>query len=203
VTVPAAARGFQVALRSGAQLPWGEASDAQGDELSARYGWQVPILIDAGFKLGKPWLLGVYGGGTYGSIGSGNVAEQACSVEGVSCSTLSYQVGLQVQYHFGPSERLNPWLGLGGGYEWFRQELSGAKYTEVQETSGLTLVKLVMGLDYRQSQLFGFGPFAEVSLGRFQTTRTFVNGDEAHEGPVEPSAWHGFLTLGARLVVLP
>ena len=202
-TLPAAARGFQAALRSGVQLPWGEASDADGDELSSRYGWQIPILIDVGLKLSKPWFVGAYGGVGYGSIGSGNVAEEACAAPGVTCSTLSYQVGAELQYHLAPSDRLNPWLGLGGGYEWFRQELRSAQYSEEQETSGLALLKVLLGLDYRYRELYGFGPFAEVSLGRFQATRTFVGGDQTHEGPVEPGAWHGFLTLGLRVVVLP
>jgi hypothetical protein len=202
-TLPPAARGFQAALRSGVQLPWGEASDADGDELSARYGWQVPILIDIGFKLHKPWFFGAYGGVGYGSIGSGNVAEEACGAPGVTCSTLSYQVGGQVQFHLAPSDRLNPWFGLGGGYEWFRQELRSAQYSEEQETSGIALLKAFFGLDYRYRELFGFGPFTELSLGRFQATRTFVDGERTHEGPVEPGAWHGFLTLGVRLVVLP
>ncbi len=202
-TLPPAARGFQAALRSGLQLPWGEVSDVEGDEISARYGWQVPILVDVGFKLNKPWFIGAYAGAGYGSIGSGNVAEQACAAPGVTCSTLSYQLGAQLQYHVGPSDRLNPWFGLGGGYEWFRQELRSSGYSEEQETSGLALLKLLLGLDYRYQQLFGFGPFIEASFGRFQATRTFVDGDRTHEGPVEPGAWHGFLTLGARVVVLP
>jgi hypothetical protein len=202
-TLPPANRGFQAALRSGLQLPWGEVSDTEGDEISARYGWQVPIVIDVGFKLTKPWFIGAYGGVGYGSIGSGNVAEQACSAPGVTCSTLSYQLGVQVQYHVAPSDRLNPWFGLGGGYEWFRQELRASDYSEEQETSGLALLKALLGLDYRYRELFGFGPVIELSLGRFQATRTFVDGERTHEGPVEPGAWHGFLTLGARVVVLP
>ncbi len=202
-TLPPAARGFQAALRSGLQLPWGEVGDAGGDELSARYGWQVPVSIDIGLKLAKPWFIGAYGGAAYGSIGSGNVAEQACAAPGVTCSTLSYQVGAQVQFHLAPSDRLNPWFGLGGGYEWFRQELRSADYSEQQESSGLALLKAFIGLDYRYQRLFGFGPFIEMSLGRFQATRTFVDDQRTHEGPVEPGAWHGFLTLGARVVVLP
>lgn len=173
----------------------------QGDNLSARYGWQVPLLVDAGFKLQKPWFLGLYGGVGFGTLGSGNEAEQACSDQGVECSTLSYQFGVQAQYHFAASDRLNPWLGMGGGYEVFRQSLSYADYSETQQTAGIALVKLALGLDYRAA--FGFGPFVEVSLGRFQSTRTEIDGNEAHEGPVEPGAFHGFFTIGARFVVMP
>lgn len=201
-SIPLAARGFQVALRTGAQLPWGEASDAQGDDLAQRYGWQLPVLVDVGVKLSKPWLLGLYGGVGFGTLGTGNEAEQACADPGVDCSTMSYQFGFQAQYQFAASDRFNPWLGMGAGYEIFRQSLSYAGYTETQQTSGISLAKLALGLDYRHG-LFGFGPFAEVSLGRFQASRTVVNGEDAHEGPVEPATWHGFFTLGVRLVVMP
>jgi opacity protein-like surface antigen len=199
--IPPAARGFQAALRSGVQFPWGEASDAEGDSLGARYAWQVPLLIDVGFKLDKPWFLGLYGGVGYGAVGSGDAAEQACAEKNVSCSTVSYQLGVQAQYHLAASDQLNPWLGVGAGYELFQQSLTAGKYQEEQRTSGVTLLKLMLGLDYRGT--FGFGPFAEVSVGRFQATRTLVDGGESHEGSVDPSAWHGFVAIGARLVVLP
>jgi opacity protein-like surface antigen len=196
-----AARGFQAAVRTGAQLPWGDASDLQGDELSARYGWQVPLVVDVGFKLQKPIFLGLYAGAGYGQVGSGSEADAACRAPGVSCRVLSYQLGVQGQYHFGPSDRINPWLGAGFGYELARQSLSAASHSEEQQSSGVTLLKLGFGIDYRSS--FGFGPFVEVSAGRYEATRTEIEGVKVHEGPVDPSAWHGFLMLGARLVVMP
>ena len=200
-SIPAAARGLQGAVRVGAQLPWGDASDLQGDELSARYGWQVPIVVDVGFKLQKPLFLGVYAGAAYGQVGSGSEADAACSAEGVSCRVLFYQLGVQGQYHFGPSDRFNPWLGLGFGYELARQSLSTGSYSEEQQSAGATLLKLAIGVDYRST--YGLGPFVEVSAGRYGTTRTEVDGVRVHEGPVDPSAWHGFLMFGARLVVMP
>lgn len=200
-SLPPAARGFQAAFRSGVQLPWGDASEAQGDELGSRYAWQLPLLVDAGFKLQKPLFFGLYAGIGFGKIGSSAEAEAACASADVSCRVVSYQLGLQGQYHFRPAERLNPWLGCGFGYEVVRQSLTGPSYSELQQSSGVTLLKVGFGIDYRSS--FGFGPFIEASAGRFAATSTEVDGKEVHEGPVNPSTWHGFLTLGARLVVLP
>jgi hypothetical protein len=200
-SLPPAARGFQAALRSGVQLPWGNASDLQGDEQAARYGWQLPLVLDAGYKLSKPLLVGAYAGVGYGQVGNGNEADAACAAQGVSCSVLSFQLGVQAQYHFAPSDRINPWLGAGFGWEMARQSLSSGAYSETQQSSGLTLLKLALGADYRSS--FGFGPFVEVSAGRYDVTRTEIDGERSHEGPVGSSAWHGFLMLGARLVVLP
>lgn len=200
-SLPPAARGFQAALRTGVQVPWGDASDAQGDELASRYAWQLPLLVDAGFKLQKPLFLGAYVGIGFGLPGSSPEAESACAARDVSCSVVSYQLGVQGQYHLRPSERFNPWLGAGLGYELVRQSLEGPSYSELQVSSGMTLLKLMFGIDYRAA--FGVGPFVEVSAARFQTTRTEVDGQEVHEGPVEPSAWHGFLVVGARVVLLP
>jgi hypothetical protein len=200
-SIPLAARGFQAALRSGVQLPWGDASDLQGDELGARYGWQVPLLLDVGFKLTKPVFLGLYAGMGYGQVGDASEAAAACRATGVSCSVLSFQLGVQGQYHFAASDRLNPWLGAGFGYEQARQSLSAGSHSEEQQSSGATLLKLSFGIDYRSS--IGFGPFVEISAGRYGTTRTEIDGTRVHEGPIDASAWHGFLTIGARVVVMP
>lgn len=200
-SIPVAARNFQAALRTGVQLPWGEASELQGDELGARYGWQVPLLLDAGFKLSKPVFLGLYAGMGYGKVGDASEAEAACRATGVSCSVLSLQLGVQGQYHFAASDRLNPWVGAGFGYEQASQSLSSGPHSEEQRSAGVTLLKLAFGIDYRAS--FGFGPFVEVSAGRYGTTRTEIDGVRVHEGPIDASAWHGFLTIGARLVVMP
>ena len=194
--IPPAARGFQGALRSGASFPWGKASEAPGDDFSARTGWQVPITLDAGFKLSKPVFLGVYLGLSYGSSGS-----ELCAQGDVSCSLLSYHFGVQAQYQFGASETINPWVGYGVGYEIVEQSLESGEYSETQSSSGLTYLKAAVGADFRS--VIGLGPFVEVTAGRFESSRTKIGDTVVHEGPVDESAWHGLLTVGVRLVVLP
>jgi hypothetical protein len=194
--IPPAARGFQAALRSGVGIPWGKASGDAGDELSARSGWQVPIIIDAGFKLNKPIFLGLYVGAGYGSGRA-----DACANDNFECSSWSYQFGVQGQYQFGASEAINPWIGYGFGYEILRQSLSAEGYDETQVSHGLTFAKLGAGADLRG--VFGVGPFFEVSAGRFEAASTDVDGISVHEGPVDQSEWHGLFTFGVRLVVLP
>lgn len=194
--IPPAARGFQAALRTGVALPWGRASEDAGDELSARTGLQLPVVIDAGFKLNKPLFLGVYGG-----VGFGSGAVRTCSAENFDCSAVSYQLGVQAQYHFGASEPINPWLGYGLGYEILTQSLGTADYSESQTSSGVTFAKLGLGVDFRG--FVGLGPFLEVSAGRFTRASTSVDDAEVHDGPVDDAAWHGFFSAGVRLVVLP
>jgi hypothetical protein len=194
--IPPAARGFQAALRAGYGLPWGRATADAGDELSARGGWQVPVFIDAGFKLNKPIFVGLYFG-----VGYGPGQADACEAGDFDCSTMSYQLGVQGQYQFGASEAINPWIGYGLGYEILAQSLSGEGYEEEQVSHGMTFAKLGIGIDMRQS--FGLGPFAEVSAGRFAASSTSVDGVEVHEGPVDESAWHGMVSFGVRLTVLP
>ncbi|HVJ14325.1 MAG TPA: hypothetical protein VM686_02750 [Polyangiaceae bacterium] len=194
--IPPAARGFQAALRSGFSLPWGKASEEPGDELSARSGWQVPVILDAGFKLNKPVFLGLYLGFGYGSGRA-----EACDAEGFDCRVLSYQFGVQGQYQFGASEAINPWIGYGIGYEILEQSISTEGYDETEISHGMTFAKLGLGADLRG--VFGLGPFVEVSAGRFAASSTSVDETEVHEGPVDESAWHGMLSFGVRLVVLP
>ncbi len=195
-SIPPAARGFQAALRSGFSLPWGKASAEPGDELAARSGWQVPVILDAGFKLNKPIFLGLYLG-----IGYGSGRAEACAADGFDCSALSYQFGLQGQFQFGASESINPWIGYGFGYEILQQSLSADGYDETEVSHGPTFAKLGLGADLRG--VFGLGPFVEVSAGRFAASSTSVDDTEVHDGPLDESTWHGQFMFGVRLVVLP
>ncbi len=188
-------------MRSGVSLPWGNA--ARGDALSSRNGWQVPAILDAGFKLNKPLFVGLYLGVGYGSSGESPRVAELCAQSGFDCSVFSYQLGVQAQYHFGASEVFNPWLGYGLGYELVEQSLETDAYSETQTSSGFTFLKASLGVDYRSSALVGLGPFVEVSAGRFSASETTVDDQAVYEGPVEESDWHGYLTFGIRMVLLP
>jgi opacity protein-like surface antigen len=143
--IPPAARGFQAGVRSGVSLPWGNA--APGDALSARNGWQVPAILDAGFKINKPIFVGIYLGVGYGASGESPRLAELCAQPGFDCGVAAYQLGVQAQYHFGASEVFNPWLGYGLGYELVEQSLSTDDYSETQTSSGFTFLKASLGVD--------------------------------------------------------
>ena len=75
---PPAARGFQMALRTGYSIPMGKATGVAGDDLNKTFFGQVPILVDLGGKLGDNVFLRGYLGLGIGGAGS---------TVGASCST--------------------------------------------------------------------------------------------------------------------
>jgi hypothetical protein len=195
------ARGLQGALRSGLIIPWGDATDAPGDALGDRASWQVPLFLDAGFKINKPIWIGVYAGLGFGVAASDENADTACSSDDASCSVLSLQLGLQAQYQFGASETYNPWVSYGAGYEFVQQSISLGDYQESTSASGITYARLGAGLDYRGD--VGLGPYVEASAGQFAASTTEIDDDRVYDGPIDGAAWHGWFMFGVRVVMNP
>ena len=117
---------------------------------------------------------------------------------------MTFRLGLEVQYHFKPSETLNPWLGYGAGFESATQSIDDREqgYSETTALSGYTYAQLSGGFDLRKKTV-GFGPYAELALGRFTQTSTEVNGVETASGDIADPAWHAWLSLGFRMVLFP
>ncbi len=199
--IPPAATGFDLALRLGVAIPLGDATGEPGDSLASRYAMQYPVALDIGFKPIKALFFGAYASFAYGGPGSDSALSEACAREDTSCGAYSIGWGGFAQYNLGPSERLNPWFGLGLGYESTTQTFEQPGHSESHETWGMTAIKLMGGLDYRT--VVGLGPFAELSVGRFAGRETELNDRRTHYGPVEEAAWHSWVTLGMRGVLFP
>jgi peptidoglycan-associated lipoprotein len=80
-------------------------------------------------------------------------------------SALGTVAGIQAAYHFAPSRRIDPWLGLGTGYRWL-WEVYNENHTQVL-TQGLQMARLLVGLDIRTSQEFAIGPVIGADLDEF------------------------------------
>jgi hypothetical protein len=201
-----ASRGFQMALRTGISIPVGDASGATNDSLSRRYSWQLPLVADIGAKVTDALFIGGYVGVAFGGLGSDALTSQHCEDEAetdVDCSSFGFQLGAQAIYSLDPAAHWNPWVGYGIGYESTRQSISyeWRNYAEANTSSGITAAKLMLGADYRGA--VGFGPYIEAAIGRFLRTSTELNDDTVHSGPLSNQAFHAWLTLGMRLVVMP
>jgi hypothetical protein len=206
---PAARTGFQAAFRTGFSLPFGDATGVSSDTLGRRYAWQVPVAFDLGAKVTRAIFVGGYLQLGFGAEGSDNEVSAFCDdndsnfENDVSCSVVTVRLGLEGNYQFQPDQRINPWLGYGFGFEGAIQSLTDRQrgYSETNTTSGLTYAQLSGGFDLRA--LVGFGPYAELALGRFTKVTTEQNGRKVFSGDIDDTAFHAWLTIGLRMVVRP
>lgn len=197
---PKAARGFQMALRTGVSIPFGKASGDDDDSMSDLFSAQVPLIIDVGGKLGEYVFLGGYLG-----LGVGGVAGQTsdlCDAANAKCLSTTVRIGVQAQVHFAPAEKVNPWLGYGIGWEASSVAIRNDGVDSSVSTSGPEFAHFMGGVDFRLSRTVGIGPFVDMSLGQYSRIR--IETDEfGASGDVDKKALHGWLTLGARLVFFP
>jgi len=67
---------------------------------------------------------------------------------------LSVAAGLEGQYHFLPSRRSDPWVGLGFGWRGYWSDRGLGSYG----LQGLDLARVRVGVDYRLTPTFAAGP---------------------------------------------
>lgn len=193
----------------GVMFPAGRASGEPGDTLAARYSWQVPFTFDLGYKPLPELYLGVYFGFSLGAEGNEPQIERWCidndnDLENdIACSSHTLRAGIGAQYHLAPDARWNPWIGYGIGFESASQSISDRYVGRSESTSvtGITFASLSAGADLRH--VVGFGPYGEVSVGRFNSTRTEINNIERFNGSIDDRALHYWLQIGIRMVIRP
>lgn len=164
-------------------LPFGAVSDAKGDTLGARYGWQwVPLELGLGSKIIDELYVGGYFSVSAGFEGHDQRVAARCEagtddvIDDVSCSSATVHAGIEVRYSFAPAERINGWVGYGFGYTGASQTISDdGRYSETSAVSGLDLARLTGGLDFRFTRGFGLEPYVAISMGRYSHRSTTIN----------------------------
>lgn len=194
------ARTFDIvaALRTGYSAALGSIAD--GTKMSTTFSGQIPVTGEVGIRVTPNVVVGLIVGAGFG--GAAGSFKNTCDAIHVSCSATSLHLGIEGQYHFQPSDRLNPWVGYGFALE--SNDVGGkvgGKYNGVG-FSGLEFARLTAGVDYRVSRLVAFGPFLDFSLGQYTSGHVTTAGVVADED-VTPTALHSWLTLGLRVVFLP
>jgi outer membrane protein W len=172
---------IKLGLRLGYGIPMGDA--AKDASLSDSVSGMIPIWLDLGYMVTPNIMVGLYG--HYGIVMLNSDISDACDAADVDCSASSIRFGLQGQYHVSPGESVNPWFGLGIGYEMlnFKSPVGDAN------TTGFEFANLQAGADFAVADNIGLGPFASFSLGQFSS----VEGED-----IEEKAMHMWLVLGVR-----
>jgi len=208
---PAEAR-LHLGLRTGFGLPLGRyaavrtVASFRNTDVNAladdTYG-AIPIWLDVGYRWSARWMFGAYamaGLVLPKTAATGDPLGGGCP-EGLDCSAFGVRLGLQAQYRFAPGDSLDPWLGLGLGYEWIWSDLEGEVFNIPVDASndyaGPDLAHVQGGLDIRVSDGATLGPFLSLSAMRY-TSCTATDSDNALDCELNEQSWHGWLVLGVR-----
>lgn len=200
--MPPARKGFQLGLRTGVAVPIGSVSPTT--KMSDALGIQVPLIVDLGAKI----IPNLYIGGFLG-VALGNVAGQAakvCDAAGVNCTGVGFRGGIDAQWNFQPDKRINPWVGLGFGYEIATSSGSDGSNSVSNNIRGFELLHILGGVDFRLQDLFGVGPFFDGALGRYDYAKQELNaGGQVTDvgGDLADKSFHGWLIFGVRAVLYP
>jgi outer membrane protein W len=143
---------------------------------------QIAFWLDVGYMVTSQLMLGIY-------------AQYAIAAGGheFTGSGSDIRLGVQAQYHPIAVGLLNPWVGLGIGYEMLSTSATFGNATV--SAKGFEFANLQAGLDFRLGRFFGLGPFVGYSLGQYSSIDL---GGYASGGQSSGKALHEWLMVGAQ-----
>jgi hypothetical protein len=209
---PAERTGFSTGLRLGVGLPLGKAGeDPFGAErdLTDLTPWRAPVWVDIGYALSGALTIGAYA-----QVGVGGVGDSCAG----DCDWSDIRVGAEAEWRFLPGAPVNPWLGVGLGWEWlsFRQLVSGMVPDEmgnlvtvtgrVAERFGGPELMLHGGVDFQVEDALRIGPYASATVSQYLTDSfecTPANGLCPPGSSIEGSALHSWVGVGLRGAYTP
>jgi hypothetical protein len=209
---PAHRTGFSTGLRLGVGVPLGKAGDdvlgAERD-LNDLTPWRAPVWIDIGYALTGGLTIGAYA-----QVGVGGNGDRCIS----DCDWSDIRVGAEAMLPFLPGAPVNPWLGVGLGWEWltFRQlltidvpdDMGGTTPVRfrVAERFGGPELLLQGGVDFQVEDALRIGPYASATLSQYLTDSfTCTPGNPAcpPDGSIDGSALHSWIGVGLRGAYTP
>jgi len=196
--VPAASRAqFTLGARVGYAPAMGDA--AKDEKLSDGVKSQIPIQLDAAYKVTPDIAVGAYFAYGIGQIGS--AVSDVCDISGIDCSARVLRFGVQGLYSFNAvSKQFVPWAGLGAGYEIGSLEVSGGGATAKTTYRGFEFLNLQGGADYKVSEQFSVGPYVMLSIGQYSKAKIENSVDPGldFDGDIPDKAMHEWLGFGVR-----
>jgi hypothetical protein len=207
VTTGSAARadatptGIELGLRTGYAIPLGSSVGGPGDNsLSNTFNGVLPIWVDAGYRLNPNLFLGAYFqyGIAFLNTSKAGSSGVNCNASGVSCSGSDLMFGVQAHYHFMPDGTIDPWAGLGIGYEIANVSVSQGGQSASVSQSGFQFVNFQAGGDYKATPNLGIGPFVMFSLGQYGSCSFGGAASSLGNCSIQQTAMHEWLTFGVR-----
>ena len=199
-TAPPVQRGFEIALRVGYAPPYGR-TDRSHDRLAADLTGQLGFSVDVGYRINERVYAGVFG--HYGLV------FPACYDEYIAgtCTGFDLRAGVAVQVHLWPRGPIDPWVGVGLGYEYLRWDLDGYFIDNQHSSSsrrfyGFEFGSIQIGADYRVGRHLGIGPFFALTVAQFtHYDAAFANnGSPYHLADDTGDSAHGWVFFGMHAV---
>ena len=194
---------FEAAVRAGVGIPIGNAAGETtrapaGTSLADLVAWSVPLELELGARVG-PAFVGGYVTYAFGKAGS-------ALESGTSRSASNVRFGFEVLWHLGLDGPVDPWLGLGVGYEWLTLSVGGSGGTITGSARGFEWVNLQLGIDFPLGRSFRLGPFVRSRVAQYDTGSLGVINSQGAEasgtGDIQSKALHLWIDLGLRFAFL-
>ncbi len=203
--------GLALGVRLGFGLPLGNADGESGDGLSQIISDEVPIWIDAGYRFTPNWFVGGYFMYGLGFLGGGLTGPSiGCGQGTIACSIHDVRAGVEAAYHVLPAGRLDPWFGLGIGYDWLGGSVSFVDANGMNQSFGVgdhgwEFVNIQAGLDIKKVMPnLGFGPFVAFTLSQYDTESVKANDNtdtsviSSSSQSISNTSLHEWLMFGVR-----
>ncbi|MES1179019.1 MAG: outer membrane beta-barrel protein [Myxococcales bacterium] len=148
--------------------------------------WEVPLLIDVGYRVSKHFSVGAYGEVGFIDSTSDSVEDAEESLDGHH-----YRLGVEAIYHSAPERHVQPWLGVGLGYDTLRlnyhfrstfppfgNEPPDPGSSTPIRASGFELGHVQLGIDFALVPWLSFGPYVGASVVDYSKRRGFAEPSE-------------------------
>jgi hypothetical protein len=192
---------FEAGVRIGFGFPVGDLSGStqstQGSSVGNWVAWTVPIQIDAGARIG-PVFVGGFGSYAFGKAGS--------ALENASTrSAGDVRVGFEVLWHFAPEGKVDPWAGLGVGYEWLTLNATVGTLGASVTVRGFEFVNAQAGIDFPLGRTFRIGPCLQLTLAQYSSASGELTTPRATfpgSGDIQAKTLHSWINVGLRFALL-
>jgi len=167
----APARAIELNVGWGYNQGFGSISDSEGaigDEAQNGTAFNFGI----GYRLNPTWMIGGYSEGAFYTPDRGSVLDR---------THYGASAGVQVQYHFSPFAKIDPWLGLGSG---FRSYFVDSRSDGQKTLLGFDFARAQVGVAYRMSNGWAVSPVVGASFTEFFSSR--AAGDSGFHSIAEP-----------------
>lgn len=185
----ASERGLQLALRTGFARPFGKIADDSTASISDAFTGFLPIWLEGGYRFNPNLFVGAFFQYALGLA-------KNCD-PGFSCSGSDLRFGVEAHFHLLPSQKVDPWAGVGVGYEWLNIRESRGSLNIDGGARGFEFVSLQAGADMALTDKFSVGPFVALTLAQYGIVSASGGGPPISQN-IQRTSLHELLLFGVR-----